>query len=170
MQAVQLIALAVLPALAIIAALGDLAAMRIPNWISAVVVVSFFPVALLMGLAPMGVAVHLGMGLLVLAITLGLFAIGQIGGGDAKLMSAMSVWFGAGLGPYMFWTAMIGGVFTLLIVLARTQAQPYVAAMPGWAANLMTPKKRITYGVAIGGGALAAFPTSPLVQAWLAGG
>ncbi|KQW81803.1 A24 family peptidase [Brevundimonas sp. Root1279] len=169
MQVVQLIALAVLPALVIVAGLQDLTSMKIRNWISAALVVAFFPAALLIGLTPLAVAVHAGIGILALAITIGLFALGQMGGGDAKLIAAVSLWFGLSAGMFVLWTAVIGGAFALVILIARARTQPYLAAMPGWASTLMTPKNRIPYGVAIAGGALTAFPASPLVAAWLAG-
>lgn len=170
MQAVQLIALAVLPALVIVAGLQDLTSMKIRNWISAALVVAFFPAALLIGLAPLTIAMHVGVGVLALAVTIGLFALGQMGGGDAKLIAATSLWFGLGAGMFLLWMALAGGVFAVLILIGRARAQPYLAALPGWASTLMTPKKRIPYGVAIAAGALIAFPASPLVSAWLLGG
>ena len=56
MEVLQLILLAILPALAIVAALKDLTSMKIPNWISGLLILGFVPAALLVGLAPMAVA------------------------------------------------------------------------------------------------------------------
>ena len=52
MEALQLPFLAVLPALAIVAGLKDLTSMKIPNWISGLLILGFFPAALLVGFIP----------------------------------------------------------------------------------------------------------------------
>lgn len=169
MPIAQLTFLAILPAMAIVAGLQDLTSMKIRNWISVAIVVGFFPAALLLGLSPVAVAIHAGIGVLALAVTIGLFALGQMGGGDAKLIAAISLWFGLTAGVFLLWTALIGGGFALLILVARARGQALLAVAPPWVTELLTPKNRIPYGVAIAGGALVAYPASPLVLAWLAG-
>jgi prepilin peptidase CpaA len=64
---------------------------------------------------------------------------------------------------------VIGGLFSLALLVSRTWLQPYVGAGPGWLVQLMEPKGHIPYGVAIAGGALVAWPASPLMLAFLAG-
>jgi Flp pilus assembly protein protease CpaA len=56
-----------------------------------------------------------------LAVTFAMFAVGGMGGGDAKLLAATAVWMGMSmeLMQYVFYGAMIGGVLTLLIVFYR---------------------------------------------------
>ncbi|MDY6923210.1 MAG: prepilin peptidase [Pseudomonadota bacterium] len=170
MEALQLPLLAILPALAIIAALKDLTTMKIPNWISGVLILAFFPVALLLGLPAVDFAVHLGVAAAALLIGMGLFALHFLGGGDVKLMAAACLWLGlSGSGAFILSTAAIGGVFCLGLLLARTYLQPYAAGGPGWLGRLMAPKGDIPYGVAIAAGALVAFPSSPLMTAFLAG-
>ncbi|OWY59337.1 pilus assembly protein CpaA, partial [cyanobacterium TDX16] len=57
MDTITLILLGVMPALAIVAGLKDLTSMKIPNWISGLLILAFFPAALAVGLDPMTVAV-----------------------------------------------------------------------------------------------------------------
>lgn len=170
MQALQIIALSVLPALVIIAGLQDLATVKIRNWVSIALVVAFFPVALLVGLDPMTIAVHVGIGVVTFAVTIGLFAIGQFGGGDAKLMPAVMLWFGLSAAPFILWTSIIHGLFIVSVLIAGRFAQPYLAGLPAWISTLLEQKRRFTFGLAIAAGALIAWPTSSLVIAWQTGG
>jgi len=170
MEALQLPFLAVLPALAIVAGLKDLTSMKIPNWISGLLILGFLPAALLVGLAPTAMAVHVGVAVLALLIGMGLFALHLLGGGDVKLMAAACLWLGAqGAGVFVLSTAVIGGALCLILILARSWLRPHLAAGPGWVVQLMEPKGDIPYGVAIAAGVLVAWPASPLMAAFLAG-
>lgn len=170
MEALQLLLLAILPALAIVAGLKDLTSMKIPNWISGLLILGFFPTALLLGLAPMALAIHTGVAAAALLIGMGLFALHLLGGGDVKLMASTCLWLGVpGSGVFVLATAAIGGLFCLALLFARAWLQPYVANGSGWVARLMEPKGHIPYGVAIAAGALVAYPASPLMVAFLAG-
>jgi prepilin peptidase CpaA len=101
---------------------------------------------------------------------MGLFALRLLGGGDVKLMASACLWLGVtGAGVFLLWTAVIGGLFCLMLMVARTWLQPYAANGPGWVARLMEPKGDIPYGVAIAAGVLVAWPASPLMAAFLAG-
>ena len=164
MDVVQLLLLAILPALVIIAGLTDLTSMKIPNWISILLILAFFPAALVLGLTAMTIAVHLGVAIVALLIGAALFALRLLGGGDAKLMASACLWLGlAGSGMFVLWTAVIGGLFCLILIFARAHLQPYLAAAPGWAARLMEPKGDIPYGVAIMCGGLMSIPALPFV-------
>lgn len=170
MDTVTLLLLSLLPCLAIAAGLHDLTTMKIPNWISGVLILGFFPAAFAVGLEPMAVAVHVGVAFCALLVGMGLFAMRIIGGGDAKLMSASCLWLGlTGSGMFMLWTGLAGGVFCLMLIYARTQIRPYVSGGPGWVHQLLEPKADIPYGVAIAIGALMAFPSSALVSMFAAG-
>ena len=170
MDVLQLLFLAILPALVIVAGLTDLTSMKIPNWISGLLILGFFPAALLLHLPPMGFAVHAGVAVAVLLVGMGLFALRLLGGGDVKLMASACLWLGvAGAGMFLLWTAVIGGLFCLMLLVARAWLQPYAASGPGWVVRLMEPKGDIPYGVAIAAGVLVAWPASPLMAAFLAG-
>ena len=170
MAILQLLLLAVLPALVIVAGLKDLTSMKIPNWISGVLILSFFPAALVMGLPPIAIATHLGVAVVVLLVGMGLFALRLLGGGDVKLMASACLWLGpTASGLFVLATAAIGGLFCLILLLGRAHLQPWVPAGSGWVARLMTPRGDIPYGVAIAVGALVVWPESPLMAAFLAG-
>jgi len=159
-----------LPVLVVVAGLTDLTSMRIPNWISATLILAFFPVAFVIGLSPLEVGLHFGVALLVLAAGMAMFALRIIGGGDAKVMAAASLWLGAeALMPFLIWTAILGGAFSLVLMLGRTWASPHMAGAPAWVSTLFRPKGDIPYGVAICGGALMAYPSSMLVARALGG-
>lgn len=167
MDTVTLLLLSLLPCLVIAAGLRDLTTMTIPNWISALLVLGFFPAAFMVGLSPMAVGVHVGVAVVALFIGMGLFALHFIGGGDAKLMAAACLWLGlSGSGVFLLWTGVAGGLFSIGLIVARRWGQPYVAGAPGWVGNLMSPKGDIPYGVAIAVGALMAFPSSALLTAF----
>jgi len=170
MDSLHLILLGVMPALVIVAGLKDLTTMKIPNWISGLLILSFFPAALAVGLDVATVGVHLGVAALALLVGAGMFALRWIGGGDAKLMATTCLWLGLdGSGMFLLWTGLMGGLFCLVLIFARFYSRPYLLGAPGWVVQLMEPKGDIPYGVAIACGALMAYPASPLLAAFIAG-
>ena len=171
MGQLSFILLAILPVLAVVAALHDLTTMKIPNWISLALIGAFFPIAFIIGAAPMDVAIHVGIGFAALLVGMGMFAAGWIGGGDAKLLAASCLWMGmSGVAPFLIYTGIAGGAFCLLLMTAR-QYFPMVApsVSQGWVINLMQPKGDIPYGVAIAIGALLALPESGLLLTFASG-
>ena len=100
----------VLPALLVVAALRDLISFTIPNWISLSLVAAFPVVALVAGLPLTDIGVHALVGAAALVVGVGLFALGWVGGGDAKLLGAAALWLGwPGVGPFLVATALAGG-------------------------------------------------------------
>ena len=57
----------------------------------------------------------------ILLVGLGIFALGLMGGGDIKLLTALGLWFGFSetLAIFLILTTLLGGVLSLLAVLAR---------------------------------------------------
>ncbi len=170
MDILTLAVLSLLPGLVIAAALCDLTTMRIPNWISGALIVGFFPAAMAIGLPIETVGLNLGLGFAALLVGMALFAMRVIGGGDAKLMAAATVWLGLpGLLPFVLWTALAGGLFCAGLIAARGPFSAYAAGAPVWVANLLKEKGDVPYGVAIAIGALLAFPSSILLERFIAG-
>lgn len=171
MTALLMLLLAALPALTIVAALHDLATMKIPNWISAALIVAFFPAALATGLPAADIGLHLAVAVAALFAGMAMFALRWVGGGDAKLIAASALWFGpSGIVPFLLAVGLLGGFFCLTLILARRYAPAaYAGPAPTWFTRLMEPKGDIPYGVAIAAGALAAFPDSPLVALFIGG-
>lgn len=171
MDILLLALIGVFPVLVIVGGLHDLTTMRIPNWISLALVALFFPAALMVGVAPMDLAAHVGIGVAALLVGMAMFALNWIGGGDAKLLAAGCLWMGvSGALPFLLWTGVAGGGFCLLLMSARAY-YPMVApsVSQAWVARLMQPKGDIPYGVAIAIGALMALPESGVVAAYVAG-
>ncbi|CAN7191919.1 MULTISPECIES: A24 family peptidase [unclassified Phenylobacterium] len=156
------------PVLVIVGALRDLTSFTIPNWISGVLIIAFFPAALLLGLTPMSIGAHLLVGLGALAVGIAMFALRWIGGGDAKLFAAAALWLGAPAAlTYVVMTGLAGGALALALISLRSPIlRPYVLSGPAWFGRLADPEEAVPYGVAIAAGALAAFAASPLMQAW----
>lgn len=170
MDLVSLLLLGAMPALVIVAGLKDLTTMRIPNWISGLLILFFFPAALVVGLPPIAYAVHIGVAVAALLVGMAMFALRWIGGGDAKLMAAACLWLGlTGSGMFLLWTGVMGGLFCLVLLFARFHSRPYLAGAPGWVVQLMEPKGDIPYGVAIAAGALMAYEASPLMERFIVG-
>jgi prepilin peptidase CpaA len=157
--------LSVFPAGLLIAAAHDIYEFKIPNWISIVLVLSYPAAGLAVG-ASAGIIVD---GLLIAAATLAvgfaLFTVKFFGGGDAKLFAATAPWIGvAGLGIFLFYTAMAGFVLAIwLMMFRKTPPLPIYAQAP-WILRLHQRKHDLPYGVAIAVGGLVSFPQTPFFQ------
>jgi prepilin peptidase CpaA len=162
----QAAALALFPALVIIAAVTDIASFTIPNRLTLLLAACYLPVAIVLGrpLGEIGLGLAVGAGALVVAV--GMFAAGWIGGGDAKLFAGVALWLGwPACAAFLMVTALAGGGLALLLLNARaTWLKPYLAGAPPWLGKLTTTGEAVPYGVAIALGALVAFPQSPLPQ------
>jgi prepilin peptidase CpaA len=156
----ELFALAAFAGLLVYAACSDMARLIIPNWVS-IALAAIYPVAALIAGAPlMDVGLHILFGFGVLAIGFVLFQFNVFGGGDAKLLAAVSVWTGlAATIPFLVWTAVAGGVLALALLTAR-QLMP-VGAYPAFVDHLLKKQNGIPYGVAIMIGGLLAIPSLP---------
>ncbi len=161
----QLLVLVVLPALLLAAALCDLTRYTIPNLLSAALMGLFLPFAAAahLGLAPLGW--HLAAGLAGLSVGFALFALGWIGGGDAKLFAAMALWLGfADLLPYATAASLFGGALTLSLLLLRKLPLPPGLSGQAWLVRLHDARSGIPYGVALAAGAFAILPTTQIFR------
>ena len=166
MIGLQTVALIAFPMLVIVAAMRDMTSFTIPNWISLATVAAFAPVALLAGLSLPAVGLGLGLGAAALVLGMIMFALGWIGGGDAKLMAACGVWLGwSAFLPFLVLTGAAGGALALALLALRKANFWLPLKMPTWMRRLATPGENVPYGVAIAAGALAVFPTSPIAAA-----
>jgi prepilin peptidase CpaA len=153
--------LLVFPALMIFAAMMDLFTMTIPNRISVILVAAFLVAAPLTHMGWEQFFIHLGTGFAVLVLGIALFAFGLLGGGDAKLLAAASLWIGFdALGPYMFMVAVLGGLLSLVVLTYRGLLPPSWLLEQHWALRLHNNKEGIPYGLALSGAALWVFPTT----------
>jgi prepilin peptidase CpaA len=160
------ICLAVLPIALTIAAISDLFTMKIPNWISLVLVVLFMPVALLAGFDWLQIGLAFLAALIVFGVCFGLFAANVMGGGDAKLLTASALWFGYDptLFTFLVLVAFAGGLVTILILLIRAKAHLVLALGVPLPHALVTAKK-VPYAIAIAIGGFLTFLDAPLAKA-----
>lgn len=169
MPVVHTLVLMLFPALVITGGVRDLVSYRIPNWIS-LALVAAFAVAAATGFAagvPLHVlGMHLAVGAAALLAGMAMFALGWIGGGDAKLFAAAGLWIGwPAAATYLAVTGLAGGAFAVLLLSLRSPLmRPYVLSGPAWFTRLAEPEENVPYGVAIAIGALAAFPDSSLLK------
>ena len=160
---VDLFALAAFAGLLIYAACTDVASLTIPNWISIAMAALFAPAALATGMPLSEIGMHFLFGLGMLAVGFFLFQANIIGGGDAKLLAAASVWTGfPAFMPFMFWTALAGGVLAVLLLAAR-RVFKQAEANPPFVNRLLKHQGGVPYGVAIMTGGLMALPALPFV-------
>lgn len=153
------------PALMAFAASSDLLTMTISNRISLLLAVIFLGLALAIGMHADEIAAHIAAGLVVLLVAFVFFALGWIGGGDAKLAAATALWLGwPHLLEYLLYASLIGGALTVgLLELRRHPLPRAIAGMP-WAERLHQPKGGIPYGIALAAAALLVYPYTSWVE------
>jgi len=139
----------------------DLFTMTIPNRISIVLVVAFGVAAAMTGIGWAGLANHVGAGLLMLCVGIGMFALGWLGGGDAKLLAATALWIGFDqLVPYLLVAGIAGGLLAIAILLYRSIMPPLWLARQAWALRLHASRGGIPYGIALAAAGLHVFPST----------
>ncbi len=159
----DLVLLVFFPALMAYAAFSDLFTMTIPNRVSLLLLGGFFAMAALTGMGIWTVAMHVGVALAVLVLTFSFFAMGWMGGGDAKLASTTALWLGLGaVFDYLALTAILGGVLTLGLFWVRSYDLPSVFHKQAWLVRLCDKQSGIPYGIALAISGLLVFPHSPL--------
>lgn len=147
------------------AAASDLLTMRISNRLVLILTAAFPLIALLIGLPLPELGMHIAGALLVLCVTFAFFALGWIGGGDAKLAAATALWFGfAELLPYLLYATLLGGVLTLSILLARAWPLPTALAGIRWLGRLHDSKTGIPYGIALALAGILVYPQTTIFE------
>ena len=163
------IALFIFPVLMAYAAASDLLTMRIANWLVALIAVGYFALALIAQLSWTEIGYSVGAAVIVLVIAFAFFAFGWIGGGDAKLVSATTLWVGFGLmAPYLIYAALLGGGLTLLDS-SRCAAYPLPAWLQRhkWIDRLHDPKSGVPYGITLAIAGLLVYPETPIFTHFL---
>lgn len=154
------------PALMGFAAVSDLLTMTISNRVSLLLIVGFAVLAALSGMGIEDVAWHIAAGLTVLIVAFGCFAMGWIGGGDAKIAAAAALWFGFDhLLEYLLFASIWGGVLTLVMLQFRRWPLPYALGSQQWLLRLHDKDSGIPYGVALAIGALMVYPETDWIKA-----
>lgn len=132
------------------AASSDLLTMRISNKLVLLLVAGFFLLALVINLPLQQLGMHVLCALAVLTAGFAMFAFRWIGGGDAKLAAATTLWLGFGLTlPYLIYSALLGGALTLSILALRSVPLNPVIARFTWLERLHDRKQGVPYGIAL---------------------
>ena len=155
--------LVLFPAMMAFAASSDLLTMTISNRVSLILIGGFFLFALVIGMSGNTMLWHIGAGCMVLAVAFSCFAMGWIGGGDAKLAAATALWVGVGLMlPYLIYAALMGGGLTLLILAVRRYPLPTWLARHKWIDRLHDAKSGVPYGITLAIAGLLVYPETAI--------
>ena len=161
---------AFLLALLVVAAAWDVASFTIPNTLQLGLVLAFIAFALLAPLPLSVVGMHVLAGLTALALGFTLFALGYVGGGDAKLLAAVALWLGFGdLPAYVLVACVFGGALSLGILVMRKWPLPAALARQNWLLRLHDPKAGVPYGVALAAGLFVILPQTDVYLRVFAG-
>ena len=154
------------PALMAFAAASDLFTMTISNRVSMALVAGFLVLAPASGMGLHDVLAHIGAAAAVLAAAFVCFAMGWVGGGDAKVAAGATLWFGFGhLLDYLVYASLFGGALTLVLLRFRQWPLPYSFAGQAWLLRLHAKETGIPYGIALAIGALMVYPETEWIKA-----
>jgi prepilin peptidase CpaA len=147
------------PLAMIYAGLMDLATLKIRNTLVLAIGVAWLILAPLAGfsLAELGSSALVAGGVFVVTFTL--FALGWIGGGDAKLAAVTALWFQPSEALlYFIYASLLGGLLTIVLLQLRTGLLPLALYRVPWIAQLHDSKTGVPYGAAMAPAALIVLP------------
>jgi|SRR5215471_2967324 len=167
---VSILLVAILPALLAAGAIFDLTSYTIPNIVPASMIVLF--AAFMIAVAASGHAMswndaglHMLAGGVCLIVGMAMFALGWVGGGDAKLFAVAALWLGwHALYDYAVMAALLGGALTIALLLIRRVPLPSLLAKQPWLARLADSKGDVPYGVALAMAALLVLPDTEVFR------
>ena len=162
---IEAVIFVVFPFCMLYAAISDTLSMTIANRVPVLLLATFALVAPLTGMDWTSYGWHFAAGALVLVVTFGLFALGGMGGGDAKLLAATAVWMGLNLNlmGYLVTSAFIGGMLTVAILAYRKSPLAVYTGHSRFLRHFADESVGVPYGIALGLGGLITFPDSPLM-------
>lgn len=152
-------------ALLVLAAGWDMARYTIPNFIQLGLILAFVVFVFASGISAPAFGGHLLAGFIGLAAGFTLFALGYIGGGDAKLFACVALWLGFhDLPIYVLVAAVLGGGLSLAILILRKFPLPSFLARYNWLLRLHDPRQGVPYGVALAAGLFLILPQTEVFR------
>src|SRR5579859_4638437 len=151
------------------AAVSDLTTYKIKNNLILTLLLPYLAFAPIAGITGHDIARSLVVAGVVLVVGFTLFAVGLIGGGDAKLATVTALWVGADHAfVYLLLMPLLGAVLAAIVYACRKWPLPKRLADTAWIARLRAraPGAELPYGVAITLAALCVLPWTP----WMADG
>lgn len=148
--------------LGLYSALSDVRGMKIPNGCSLFIAVAF----IVAYAASMGAGAdvfqnwksHVVAAVIMLVVTILMYAAKALGAGDSKLGTAFALWAGLkGLYSFIFVMALVGGLVALAALLMSGRKMFPNAREGSWVARVQAGERVVPYGVAICAGACFAF-------------
>jgi prepilin peptidase CpaA len=154
------------PLAMVYAGLMDLVTMKIRNALVLAIAGAWVVLAPLAGFTLAELGMSVAVAALVFVVTFVFFALGWIGGGDAKLAAATALWFAPEQALlYFIYASLLGGLLTLFILQMRTKLLlPAALYRVPWIVQLSQAKGGVPYGAAMAPAALIVFPDT----AWVA--
>jgi prepilin peptidase CpaA len=141
------------------AGLTDLTTMKIRNGLVLIFLLAYVVLAPLAGFTVYEIGWSAAVAAAVFVFALIFFALGWIGGGDAKLATVTALWFGTDhTAAYLIYTALLGGAFTLGLLQFRMLTLPAWLHNKSWIARLHSKASGVPYGVTMALAALIVFP------------
>lgn len=146
--------------LCVYAALTDLRRLEIDNWVSIAIIALFIPFTVMTGGGWVG---HIVVMLVVLLVGFLLHATNIMGGGDIKLLTALSLWAGPEYLPALMLVTSLAGAGIAMATLALQKpsvlSQRIVPQHTGlaWIDEARAGGSNVAYGVAIAIGAACMF-------------
>ncbi len=149
-----------------LAAAYDLWQFIIPNAISVILALLFFPSAYLLGIGIDWMS-HLGAAVMVFAGGVAAYRFRILGAGDAKLLTAIALWVSVdGLLQFLLFVVLCGGGLAVSLIIVRRltlslmvlRASPEQVALP----RILVTNEMVPYGVAIAAAAVIVGRDLPL--------
>ncbi len=151
--------LVIFPLAMIYAGFMDLVTMKIRNVLVLLIGGAWLVLAPLAGFTWQELGASGLVAALVFVVTFTFFALGWIGGGDAKLAAVTALWFQPHEALlYFIYAALLGGLLTLAILQLRAIMLPLGLYRVPWIAHLHDAKTGVPYGAAMAPAALLVFP------------
>ena len=140
------------------AAASDLLTMIIPNRLILALLAVFIVLAPLTGMSWQDFALHWAVGTGVLVIAFLCFAMGWIGGGDAKLAAVIALWMGwSDAVTFVGIASVFGGLLTIVLLGFRRMIVPAFIIRQPWVQRLHDDGMGVPYGIALAAGGLAVY-------------
>jgi prepilin peptidase CpaA len=161
----EILVLVALPLLLTAAAGWDIASFTIPNSLTLALLVAFAAFAVAANLSLPIIGWHMLAGFVGLFVGFTLFALGYVGGGDAKLFAAVVLWLGLkDLLPYALLASLLGGVLAFALMLLRRYPLPVFLMRQAWLVKLHDAQSGVPYGVALAAGAFFLLPSTEVFR------
>lgn len=159
------IAVAAFTAAMIYSAVEDVLRMTVSDRLVLLLLIAYPILAPLAGYSLSMIAASSAAALVVFFISIALFALGWMGGGDGKLLTVGTLWVGAGNAiSFVFYMTFIGGVLAASLLAFRKLSLPSSWLGKSWVARLHARETGIPYAVAIGFAGLIVLPNTAWMQ------